>query len=258
MPTWRWKMASWTKPLLPKTTCSFHSPLERTAPKPKSSANCNSVELAKLLLNHLHPNQGLKSFKFGSQLCNCNVFRSIIFENPHPVTAPTSNVQTILEAVKDVAKTIDVVVGEETAKEFINLLKIVKVSSSSDLLAVYNQVRSGVGKYKTTKMKEKNLKVTFRPILKNWTNRRFFAGVGDKNAAKRLYLDALLRAGNGETVEAILQLLNSKQLDELDSKLALLSLNVVRHATEGSVKAVTVSPQPSFLILICLIEKKYF
>uniref|UniRef100_A0AAR5QJT3 Vitellogenin domain-containing protein n=1 Tax=Dendroctonus ponderosae TaxID=77166 RepID=A0AAR5QJT3_DENPD len=134
--------------------------------------------------------------------------RSIIFENPHPVTAPTSNVQTILEAVKDVAKTIDVVVGEETAKEFINLLKIVKVSSASDLLAVYNQVRSGVG-------------------------------VGDKNAAKRLYLDALLRAGNGETIEAILQLLNSKQLDELDSKLALLSLNVVRHATEGSVKAVT-------------------
>ncbi|XP_050302966.1 apolipophorins [Anthonomus grandis grandis] len=134
--------------------------------------------------------------------------RSIIFENPHPVVAPGSNVQTIQNAVKEVAKTIDIVVGENTAREFINLLKIVRVSNKNDLLAVYNQVKSGVG-------------------------------VGDKEAAKRLYLDALLRAGNGDTVEALLELLDKKQLDETDRRLVLLGLNVVRHATAGSVKAAT-------------------
>lgn len=72
--------------------------------------------------------------------------RSIIFENPHPVVAPTSNPQTILGALKEVAKTVDVVVGENTAKEFTNLIKLVKVSNKNDLLTVYNQVKSGVGK----------------------------------------------------------------------------------------------------------------
>lgn len=62
------------------------------------------------------------------------------------MVAPTSNTQVIIAAVKEVAKTIDVVVGETTAKEFINLLKIVKVSKKNDLLTVYNQVKSGVGK----------------------------------------------------------------------------------------------------------------
>ncbi|KAL1502570.1 hypothetical protein ABEB36_007695 [Hypothenemus hampei] len=134
--------------------------------------------------------------------------RSIIFESSHPVLASTSNVQTILAAVKEVAQTVDVVVGENTAKQFINLLKIVKVSSKSDLLTVYNQVKGGVG-------------------------------VGDKDAARRLYLDALLRAGNGDSIEAVLELLDKNQLDEIDQKLTLLSLNVVNHATEGSIRAVT-------------------
>ncbi|XP_066261681.1 apolipophorins isoform X2 [Euwallacea similis] len=134
--------------------------------------------------------------------------KSIIFENPHPVVSPTTSATVILNAVKEVAKTIDLVVGENTAKEFLNLLKIVRVSSKTNLLTAYNQVKGGVG-------------------------------VGDKDSAKRIYLDALLRAGNGETVEALLELLDKKQLDEFDSKLVLLSLNVLRHATEGSLKAAT-------------------
>ncbi|CAG9770462.1 unnamed protein product [Ceutorhynchus assimilis] len=133
--------------------------------------------------------------------------RSIIFENPHPVVAATSDLQSIVGAVKDVVQTIDVVVGEGTAKEFSNLLKIVRVAKKNDMLAAYNQVQSGVG-------------------------------VGDKETAKRVYLDALLSAGNGDSVEALLELLDKKQLNEIDSKLALIGLNIVRHATEGSLKSV--------------------
>ncbi|XP_066149050.1 apolipophorins isoform X2 [Euwallacea fornicatus] len=134
--------------------------------------------------------------------------RSIIFENPHPMMSPTTSTTVILNTVKEVAKTIDVVVSENTAKEFLNLLRVVRVSSKNNLLTAYNQVKGGVG-------------------------------VGDKDSAKRIYLDALLRAGSGEAVEALLELLDKKQLDEIDSKLVLLSLNVVRHATEGSLKAAT-------------------
>lgn len=143
------------------------------------------------------------------------------------MVAPTSNTQVILAAVKEVAKTVDVVVGETTAKEFINLLKIVKVSGKNDLLAAYNQVKSGVGMFSSS---------FFVHFLYE-----ILQGVGDKDAARRLYVDALLRAGNGDTIEALLELLDKKQLDEIDRKLVLLGLNVVRHATEGSLKAVTVS-----------------
>lgn len=55
-----------------------------------------------------------------------------------------------------------------------------------------------------------------------------------------MYLDALLRAGNGESAEALLELLDKKQLDEIDSKLALVGLTLVRHVTEGSLRAAAV------------------
>lgn len=67
-----------------------------------------------------------------------------------------------------------------------------------------------------------------------------------------MYLDALLRAGNGESAEALLELLDKKQLDEIDSKLALVGLTLVRHVTEGSLKAATVrtlSP-PNYVVYL--------
>ncbi|RZC36402.1 apolipophorin, partial [Asbolus verrucosus] len=134
--------------------------------------------------------------------------RSIIFEDPHPVNAPNANVNSILAAVKQTAKTIDVTVGEHTAKEFTNLIKILRVSKKDDLLAVYNQVRAGVG----------------------------FA---DKAAAKKLFLDALLRAGNGDNIEVAIELLKSKELNQIEQNLVYLGLSVVGHPTEGSLNAAT-------------------
>ncbi|KAG5899642.1 hypothetical protein JTB14_036015 [Gonioctena quinquepunctata] len=106
----------------------------------------------------------------------CSVPKTIIFDNPHSGPAPTSNVNTVLNSVKALLKTIDVVVGPETAKQFVNLVKTIRAAKKDDLLAVYNQVKSG-------------------------------AGLGDKVLAKRSFLDALLQAGTGDSIEVAITLL---------------------------------------------------
>ncbi|XP_044260123.1 apolipophorins [Tribolium madens] len=132
--------------------------------------------------------------------------RSIIFEDPHPVHSPHTNVNSILQAVKQTAKTIDITVGEHTAKEFTNLVKILRVSKRDDLLAVYNQVRAGVG-------------------------------FPDKIAGKKIFLDALLRAGNGDNIEVVIELLKNKELTPIEQNLVYLGLSTVRHPTENSLNS---------------------
>lgn len=140
----------------------------------------------------------------------CNKPRSIIFENPHPVVAPSSNVNSILTAVKDTLKTIDIVVGEDTAKEFATLVKTLRAAKKTDILSVYNQVRSGVG-------------------------------FSDKNVAKKIYLDALLQAATGDSAEAAITLLKNKELNDVEKKLVFAGLSLVRHATESSLTTAAVS-----------------
>ncbi|XP_028142993.1 apolipophorins isoform X2 [Diabrotica virgifera virgifera] len=134
-----------------------------------------------------------------------SVPKSIIFDNPHPVIAPNSGVNVILNAVKEVVKTIDIVVGDKTAKKFVDLIKTVKAAKKDDLLAVYNQVRSGVG-------------------------------IGDKVAAKKIFLDALLQAGTGDAIEVAITLLKSNELSDQEKQLVYIGLSLVKHATENSIK----------------------
>lgn len=139
-----------------------------------------------------------------------SVPKSIIFDNPHPIVAQTSNVNTILNAVKEVVKSIDIVVGEHTAKEFVTLIKTVRAAKKDDLLAVYNQVRSGVG-------------------------------FSDKVIAKKIFLDALLQAGVGDAVEVAITLLKSHELSEVEKELVYVGLSLVRHSTVGAIKTAIVS-----------------
>lgn len=136
--------------------------------------------------------------------------RSIIFENPHIVNAPKANVNTILAAVKQVTESVSEVVGQDTAKEFVGLVKIVRESKKDDLLGVYNQIRAGVG---------------FR----------------DKDVAKKIFLDALFRAGTGEAIEVAIELLKNNQLSEIEKKLVYLGLGFVKHATKSSLSSAAVS-----------------
>lgn len=145
--------------------------------------------------------------------------RSIIFENPHPVNAPRASVNSILTAVKTVTNTIDQVVSQNTAKEFVDLVKIVRESKKDDLLGVYNQVRAGVG---------------FK----------------DKEIGKKVFLDALFRAGTGEAIEVAIDLLKNKELSPVEQKLVYLGLSFVKHATKSSLSSVAVSTIHFILIII--------
>lgn len=132
----------------------------------------------------------------------CSKPKSIIFENPHPVVAPTSNINMILNAVKEVVKTIDVVVGEKTAAEFVTLIKIIRAAKKEDLLAVYNQVKSG-------------------------------AGLNDKTTAKKIFLDALLQAASADSVEVAITLLKSNEFNDIEKKLVYAGLSFVRHSSDS-------------------------
>ncbi|CAG9854324.1 unnamed protein product [Phyllotreta striolata] len=132
--------------------------------------------------------------------------KSIIFDNPHPVVAQTSNVHGIMNAVNNVVKTIDVVVGEHTAREFITLIKTVRASKKDDLLSVYNQVRSGIG-------------------------------ISDKEVGKKVFLDALLQAGEGDAVEVALTLLKTHQFNDDEKKLVYISLSLIRHTSKGAINS---------------------
>lgn len=136
--------------------------------------------------------------------------KSIIFENPHQVIAPKANVNSILAAVKAVTDTIDQVVGPNSAKEFVELVKIIRESKKDDLLGVYNQVRAGVG-------------------FKN------------KDTGKKVFLDALLRAGTGEVVEVAIELLENRELNAIEERLVYLGLAFVKHATKASLSSAAVS-----------------
>ncbi|CAH0549657.1 unnamed protein product [Brassicogethes aeneus] len=131
--------------------------------------------------------------------------KSIIFDNPHPVNVQkgTSSLANIQAAVQDVAKTIDVTVSDNTAKEFINLIKILRVSNKDDILSAYSKVKSG-------------------------------AGFSDKEGARKIFLDALLRAGTGDAIEVAVELLKNKEFNEWEQKKVYLGLSLVRHATLNS------------------------
>ncbi|XP_025837556.1 apolipophorins isoform X3 [Agrilus planipennis] len=132
--------------------------------------------------------------------------KSIIFENPHPVSTEKVNLDSILNALKDATNTIGQTVKENSANEYINLVKTLRVSSKNDILAVYRQVKAG-------------------------------AGFQDKVGAKRVFLDALFRAGTGETIEVAIELLKNKELTPLEQKILYIRLAFVKHATPGSLNA---------------------
>ncbi|KAB0791517.1 hypothetical protein PPYR_03317 [Photinus pyralis] len=137
-----------------------------------------------------------------------NTPRSIIFENPHLITADQNNVDAILTALKDAKGTIDVTVKENSARAFMNLFKILRASKKDDILTVFRQVKSG-------------------------------AGFKDKEGTRKVFLDAVLRAGTGECIEVGIELLKSKELGVIEQKMVYLSLAFVKHATAESLSAAT-------------------
>lgn len=58
---------------------------------------------------------------------------------------------------------------------------------------------------------------------------------------RKMVVEALMRTGTGEAVEAGAKLIKQKEIKDLDEKFWYLSLGFVRHATPGALAAVAVS-----------------
>lgn len=142
----------------------------------------------------------------------CTVPRSILFEDPHPVSADKSCVGPILKSIKETANAITVNVKEDTASRFNYLRKLMRSATKKDLTAVYSQVRAG-------------------------------AGFTSKDVGIRVFLDALFRTRTGEAVEVAIEIYKSNGMSQIDSKIFFASLNFVEHVTEGALSAAAVSIQ---------------
>ncbi|XP_023946306.2 apolipophorins [Bicyclus anynana] len=131
---------------------------------------------------------------------HCTVPRSIIFDNPHDGSAKYSSPQNVLTAVKEASKTLTTEASSKSAGTFAQVVRIFRTANKEDLLKVFGQVKGN-------------------------------------NLEKRVYLDALLRAGTGYSIEASIQILKSKELNTIEEKVVFLSLGNARHVTSEAVKA---------------------
>ncbi|CAG9133770.1 unnamed protein product [Plutella xylostella] len=128
--------------------------------------------------------------------------RSIIFENPHGVAADHSSLQSAVAAVKETAKAVAHEAGSHSAGDFAQLVRILRVTSKDDLTKAYQQVK------------------------------------GNK-LEKRVFLDGLVRAGSGDSIEVSVGLLKGGELSDLESKVVFLSLGNARHVSNDAIKAAT-------------------
>jgi len=69
--------------------------------------------------------------------------RSLVFEPPHIGNTASSNVATILEELHKAQKAMPDQVGETAAREFANVVTVLRQSNKDDLLSVFNQVKAG-------------------------------------------------------------------------------------------------------------------
>ncbi|XP_047037209.1 apolipophorins isoform X1 [Helicoverpa zea] len=130
----------------------------------------------------------------------CTETRTIIFENPHGVSSGQNNMQSALNAVKETAKTCATEAGPKSAGNFAQLVRILRACNKDDLSKVYSHIKGN-------------------------------------NVEKRVFLDGLIRAGTGYSIEVSIQLLKSKDLSPIEQKLVFLSLSNAKHANNDAMKA---------------------
>lgn len=70
--------------------------------------------------------------------------RTIIFENPHLVPIGT-NSDNIIRVLKKTVTHIESHVDSASARDFTDLIRVLRVSNKADMLNVYGQVNSGAG-----------------------------------------------------------------------------------------------------------------
>ncbi|KAJ0171016.1 hypothetical protein K1T71_013215 [Dendrolimus kikuchii] len=136
----------------------------------------------------------------GGSSSHCTEPRTIIFENPHGVSVSQNNANSVITAVRDTAKAVSNNAAPKSAGEFAQLIRIMRSTNKDDLMRVFQQVKG-------------------------------------KDLEKRVFLDGLLRAGTGYSIEASIQILKANELEDIEQKLVYLSLGNAKHVSTEALKA---------------------
>ncbi|KPI95250.1 Apolipophorin [Papilio xuthus] len=136
----------------------------------------------------------------GANPGNCPERRTIIFENPHGAVSEQSNLRNALDALKETSKSLQSEASEKSAGKFAQVIRVLRNTNKDDLMKLFNQVKGN-------------------------------------SLEKRVFLDALLRAGTGYSIEASIQILKGRELSGLEEKLVFLSLGNARHVNDEAMKA---------------------
>lgn len=132
---------------------------------------------------------------------------TIVFRNPTVV--PMSNINNIKAALKNTVQSYSNNVGPTAARQFTELIRLMRFTKKTDLLTLYSQVKSGT--------------------------------VHEKAAlTRKVYFDALFRVGTGDSVEVVADL-SKNELKGDEVKLAFLSFNLVQSMTKEALMSINVS-----------------
>lgn len=132
---------------------------------------------------------------------------SIIFNNP--IASTISNSQNINDAIKRVLNSYENNVGSKTASEFIDFVRLLRVTKADDISILFNNIKSGT------------------------------ISSSKKDLTKRIFFDALFRTATGESVEVLAKL--ARELSKDEQRLMFLSLNLVNTMTRKALDNVRVS-----------------
>lgn len=130
-----------------------------------------------------------------------------------PINHQNKNMPKMKAKITEIIKmhSISNIIQPKTGGLFIELINLMRNAPKDDLLSLYGQTRTGL-----------------------------FGNNVD--VAKRIYYDALFRTGTSESAEAILTLINQREIQlAFEIRLAYLSFNLVQSVTDNTIKAALVS-----------------
>lgn len=138
--------------------------------------------------------------------------RTILFEQnvQQQQQQSTTNLQIIKNSLKTAIQNYRINVGAKAASQFTELIRLIRLTKKDDLLALYQQVKAGT------------------------------VSGDQRELARKIYFDALFRAGTGDTVQVIANLLKN-EMNAKEQRLAYLSLNLVKSLDENTLGSINVS-----------------
>lgn len=136
--------------------------------------------------------------------------KSIIFENPNPISTEKTDKQAVFLLIQKLSHQYDSTLSEYSSRDYKNLIKILRDAQKTDLLQYYNEIKNGA-------------------VYKS------------KEIARKIFLDALFHCGTSNAVAVGVELLKHKELNKKEEKLLFVSFGFVKHPTLVAVEAALVS-----------------